>query len=192
MPDQPLSIRQLCALVFSVLYALLGCSASANKRMAYQRDGDVAVWSTQQFPWDEVTRTERVTSSRIRGNIFPRYRPFMRVGLLGPARVFAVFVSKTPVPPDFGPESVALNQCHSTPTCKYACSGRYVDGELGLIAPNGSACEDGALFFYKDIALPFPTGQAHRKTEAPCVVVNGQAFGACRPTKSSLNAHSQI
>ena len=113
------------------------------------------------FPWMQVAPKQRAVAHEIRRNVFARYRPLIRIGLLGPRHIFAIFVSKSAEPPDYGPESVALNECRSTPSCKYSCGGRYVDGEVGAIAPGGNVCEDNTLYFYKDIALRFPAGQQH-------------------------------
>lgn len=125
----------------------------------------------REFPWRAVTHKQHAIALEIRNKMFPRYRSLIRVGLLGPRHIFTVFVSKSAEPPDYGPESVDLSDCHPTPKCKYSCGGRYSDGEINPIAPDGSACEDSTLYFYKDIVSDFPSGQRHVLKKNPCVEV---------------------
>lgn len=157
-----------------------GATASASPALARAERSmpQVAIWPYREFPWNQITSEQRAQVLRIRSGVEVRYRNFLRIGLLGPAHVLAVFVSDTLVPPDYGVESIALSDCRATPHCKYFCDGRYSDGAVAANGPSGS-CEDGALIFYKDARLTFPGGQRHTRQENPCVHVNGRAFGSC-------------
>lgn len=174
------------AAIATVSCASSGTASSASSAAARespdvasaQISPQVAIWSYRDFPWNQITTDQRAQVVRIRERVGADYRKYLRIGLLGPGHVLAVFVSRSPVPPDYGGESVALNDCHATPNCKYFCDGRYSDGEVAPNGPSGS-CDDGALFFYKDVRLPFPQGQQHARKEYPCVHIHGRAFGSC-------------
>lgn len=152
--------------------------SQADVRAEPSTSAQVAIWSYTKFPWNQISADQRAQILRVRDKVAVTYRKHLRIGLLGPRHVLAVFVSRSPVPPDYGAESIALNDCHATPNCKYFCDGRYSDGEVAANGPSGS-CDDGALFFYKDIRVAFPRGQMHASKEHPCVHVHGRSFGSC-------------
>lgn len=187
-----LFVGPLCACVMTAI-VMVSCastgtassaaSAAARVSPAVGRSessiaSQVAIWSYAEFPWNQITAQQRAEVVRIRDRVRADYRRYLRIGLLGPRHILAVFVSRSPVPPDYGAESIALNECHATPNCKYFCGGRYVDGEVASNGPSGS-CEDGSLFFYEDVQLSFPQGQKHARKRNPCVHVHGKAFGSC-------------
>jgi hypothetical protein len=151
---------------------------SPANQLSTFRPTDMWLIDSKEFPWRAFTRRQRATIAAIRVKVLPRYRQFLRAGRLGPGAILGVFVSRNSEPPEYGGEGVALNECHSTPTCKYLCNGRYSGDEIGPDGPSGS-CEDTALFFYKDAAELFPYGQMHVTTPAPCVHISGRAFGSC-------------
>ncbi len=185
-------VRPLCACAMTAI-ATVSCASAgtassaasaaarvspAVARVQSSTAPQVAIWSYAEFPWNQITAQQRAEVIRVREHVASGYRKYVRVGLLGPRHVLAVFVSRSLVPPDFGAESIALNDCHATPNCKYFCDGRYADGEIASNGPAGS-CEDESLFFYKDVRRPFPDGQMHSRKENPCVRVHGRAFGSC-------------
>ena len=151
---------------------------SPANQLSTFRPTDMWLIDSKEFPWRAFTRRQRATIAAIRVKVLPRYRQFLRAGRLGPGAILGVFVSRNSEAPEYGGEGVALNECHSTPTCKYLCNGRYSGDEIGPDGPSGS-CEDTALFFYKDAAELFPYGQMHVTTPAPCVHISGRAFGSC-------------
>jgi hypothetical protein len=143
---------------------------------------DLPLWKVESknFPWHVFNKGQRATIEHLYSKLFPRYRRFLRAGLFGaPKPYFVSFVSESPEPPDYGGQSIDLAQCISTPRCKYVCSDHYEHGTVVLTAPGGRACEDGQLYFFTDINAPFPRGQWHPRTPAPCVRISGRAFGSC-------------
>lgn len=176
------------SLAMAVVCLLVSChvsneptAASLVKRNITDSEMALSLWraNSKDVPWRRFTKEERAEIARIRARVSPGYRKFLTIGFLGPADTFVVFVTRTIEPPDFGPESVALNECRATPRCKYSCTGRYVDGGVGVLGPSGSACEDSVLYFYSDVNLPFPLGQRHALRRYSCRHINGHVFGTC-------------
>ena len=160
---------------------------SGQPRVAVSH-GPIPLWrvDSASFPWTAFTRSERAQILRIRKKMFPNYRRFLRAGLFGGPtfRIFSVFVSKNVEPVYWGAEPVPLNECHSTPVCKYSCSGEYVQGGgIGPLGPTDQACLDGQFYFYRDAHKTFPLGQRHVRKPYPCMYVNGQAYGSCPATR---------
>ncbi len=132
-----------------------------DKRVAALRTGPPAPDRLTVYNVDAIGRpgTPRLTRAqlhevhRIISDVKPQYRRFIRFLFFGPRRRLAVFVSRNPTPPDYGPESYVLNECHPVhmPNCHFVCTSeiKYSLGGVVPLGPQASNCVDGEMFFLR-------------------------------------------
>jgi hypothetical protein len=87
--------------------------------------------------------------ARVVGEVQPKYRRYLRFAFAGPLKTFVVFFSVQPVPPDYGPESIVLNDCKSTAHCRAACGSevKYPANTVATLTMYG--CFDREMWFLK-------------------------------------------
>jgi len=97
-----------------------------------------------------LTRDEAVEIRTVLAQLSPRARKYLRYAFVGPRALFALFVTTAAGPPDYGTDSVVLNDCHAGPQCPHLCGTRFVYSENALIplGPSGYACTQA--WFWKD------------------------------------------
>ena len=169
------------ALAFAVILALSSCGAyrhelkstadSSTTSAVPRASSRVHVIGFATFQARDIgrpgtpilTHQERAQLKQVERRVSPKYLGYLRFAFVGSRKRFAVFVGKDRIPPDFGAGEVMLNDCSATPNCKYLCGGeiRYDEDGISALSSQITACEDGALYFYRDFNMPFPAGQKH-------------------------------
>jgi len=97
-----------------------------------------------------LTRAEVAEVRAVRAQLAPRAAPYLKYAFVGPRSLFALFVTVADVPPDYGPDSIVLNDCHAAAKCPHMCGTRFEYAEDALIplGPSGYACEEA--WYWRD------------------------------------------
>lgn len=87
---------------------------------------------------------------KVRERVQPRFRQYLKFAFYWGG--IAVFLSRTPLPPDYGAESYVLNRCKATRDCPYACllEIKYPIRRVVVISPSGYSCVEPELWFFKN------------------------------------------
>lgn len=87
---------------------------------------------------------------KVRERVQPRFRQYLKFAFYWGG--IAVFLSRTPTPPDYGAESYVLNRCKTTRDCPYACilEIKYPIKRVVVISPSGYSCVEPELWFFKN------------------------------------------
>jgi len=119
-------------------------NASSSKLTALQ------IYNVSDIGKPGVPKLEKFELDQIHdviAKVQPRYQRFLKFTFFGPGDRLAVVLSRSPIPPDIGPESYVLNSCKMTAQCPYACR-LQIKYPLGTVVPlSGYACVSPSLWF---------------------------------------------